>query len=115
MIKRFTFLVIAVFCFALTAKSQAQMHDNPFGDSTARVVKVFPNPASYQINIQVQDNNGRQYEFVVYNFMGKPFDLVKISGRYVLNLDKYTNGIYIYQLRDLQGNVVESGKFNVAK
>jgi hypothetical protein len=114
MIKRFTFFLLTILCIHLTVRGQ-NLHDNPFGDSTVRVVKVFPNPATSQINIQLRENNDQQYQFVVFNFMGKEFDNIKVSGRYQLSLDKYTSGIYIYQLRDLQGTVVESGKFNVIK
>lgn len=30
-------------------------------------------------------------------------------------LSEYYRGVYIFQLRDAQGNVVESGKFQVVK
>ena len=35
--------------------------------------------------------------------------------RMSVNLSDFSRGIYIYQLRDKSGRMVESGKFQVAK
>ena len=32
-----------------------------------------------------------------------------------VQLDNYTRGLYVYQIRDRQGSIVESGKFQVVK
>ncbi|HVB03137.1 MAG TPA: T9SS type A sorting domain-containing protein [Chitinophagaceae bacterium] len=115
MLRKFTGLsLFFIFISLLSFSQQINEGGNPFAPPD-KIVKVFPNPASYTINIAVQNNNDKQYDFIVYNFMGKQFDDIKVSGRTTLNLDKYYSGIYIYQLRDLQGNILESGKFNVIK
>lgn len=106
----FIFLSVCLVCFSQDKEG--------FGDSSGpvtKIVKVFPNPATTQINIEVQSNNEQQYDFIVFNFMGKPFDEIKVNGRTLLNLSKYYSGIYIYQVRDFSGNILESGKFNVIK
>ncbi|MET3876174.1 hypothetical protein [Chitinophaga sp. OAE865] len=56
------------------------------------------------------------YDLIVYNFLGKKIDQLKgISSKTTVSLDNYYNGLYIFQLRDQRGNLVESGKFNVVK
>ncbi|WP_177192083.1 T9SS type A sorting domain-containing protein [Chitinophaga arvensicola] len=80
-------------------------------------MKLYPNPATTIITFEVQQhNNDRLYDLIVYNFLGKKIDQLKgISSRTTVSLDNYYNGLYIFQLRDQRGNLVESGKFNVVK
>jgi hypothetical protein len=81
-----------------------------------KVLKVYPNPATSQINFEIQGNNEGTFEIIVYNFLGKRLEDIKnISNRTSLNLGNYYSGIYIYQLRDQKGNLIESGKFNVIR
>lgn len=84
--------------------------------SQPKILKVYPNPASTYINFQIQSYNDNAYDIIVYNFLGKKIDELKnVSGLKELNLSNYFSGIYIYQLRDQNGNLVESGKFNVIR
>lgn len=85
-------------------------------DPQTKVLKVYPNPASSQINFEVLNNNENTFEIIVYNFLGKRLDDLKnVSGTKQLDLSNYFSGIYIYQVRDQKGNLVESGKFNVIR
>jgi hypothetical protein len=48
--------------------------------------------------------------------MGKKvFEYKNIPNHTVANLDRFYRGVYIYQLTDAFGRVVESGKFQVLK
>ncbi|WP_161596638.1 T9SS type A sorting domain-containing protein [Chitinophaga vietnamensis] len=82
-------------------------------------MKLYPNPATTTIYFEIQPQqhtNDRTYDLIVYNFLGKKMEQLKgISNRTPLNLDNYYSGLYIYQLRDQRGNLIESGKFNVVK
>ncbi|UYQ93575.1 T9SS type A sorting domain-containing protein [Chitinophaga horti] len=69
------------------------------------------------MNFQIQGNNEKGYELIVYNFLGKKMDHLKnLNSKNELILDNYYPGIYIFQLRDkVTGGLIESGKFNVVK
>ena len=41
--------------------------------------------------------------------------LKNVNGRTSMDLGSYYSGLYIFQLRDRDGNLIESGKFNVVK
>ena len=81
-----------------------------------RMIRFYPNPATTFINIEPQKPMARGYSFQVYNFLGKKVaDLQEVTARTRIDLTNFSRGIYIYQLKDASGKVVESGKFQVEK
>jgi acyl dehydratase len=84
--------------------------------NTARFVKFYPNPATTFINIEVQRSLLKSSNFQVYNFLGrKVIEMQDITYKTRIDLTGYSRGIYIYQLRDKNGKIIESGKFQVEK
>ncbi|WP_440671727.1 T9SS type A sorting domain-containing protein [Chitinophaga sp. 22321] len=119
--KTSTLIFIMVFnLLSITGKAQSD-RSQPAQDggnkNVSKIVKLYPNPATTIINFEIQQHNNDQlYDLIVYNFLGKKIDQLKgIGTRTTMSLDNYYNGIYIFQLRDQRGNLVESGKFNVVK
>ncbi len=48
--------------------------------------------------------------------MGKKMiELKPTEEKTIIDLTEFYRGVYIFQLRDVQGNIVESGKFQVVK
>lgn len=121
MYKKVTILFFTLLCSAALAFGQSVPSHGPNDPSKEtkekeKVLKIFPNPATTQINFEVQGNNEGTYEIIIYNFLGKRInDLKNINNRTTLDLSRYYSGIYIYQLRDAKGTLVESGKFNVIR
>jgi hypothetical protein len=84
--------------------------------NTARFVKFYPNPATTFINIEVQRSLLRSSSFQVYNFLGrKVIEMQDLANKTRIDLTGYSRGIYIYQLKDKNGKIIESGKFQVEK
>lgn len=80
------------------------------------IVRFYPNPATTFVNFDMQGNYDKGYSIQVFNFLGrKMFESTNISQSTRLNLTDFVRGVYIYQLRDRSGKVVESGKFQVSK
>ncbi|MBS1732305.1 MAG: T9SS type A sorting domain-containing protein [Bacteroidetes bacterium] len=80
------------------------------------MMKFYPNPATSVINFEFQRNFDKSYSLQIFNFMGKKvYELKTLSSRININLDEFYRGIYIFQLRDKNGSIVESGKFQVNK
>lgn len=118
MLKNSTLIII--FSLLCTMASPLSAHKNDssvFSDDKEKVVKLYPNPASSKVNFEIQRNNDKGYELIVYNFLGKKMDHIKnLQGKTEINLDAYYSGVYIFQLRDkITGGLIESGKFNVVK
>lgn len=117
MYKSFTILFFILLCSVTLAFGQSMPHSpNDPSAPKEKVLKVYPNPATTKINFEVQGNNEGTYEIIIYNFLGKRInDLKNINTTTSLDLSNYYSGIYIYQLRDASGTLVESGKFNVIR
>jgi hypothetical protein len=82
----------------------------------AKMIRFYPNPASSVITFEFLRAYDNSYTLQVFNFMGKKVhDIKKTPSRITLNLDDYFRGIYIFQLRDKNGSIIQSGKFQVVK
>ena len=82
-----------------------------------KIVKCYPNPATSVINFEFQSGADKNAVLQIYSFSGKKMKDVSVSlGKVSVILDnEYYRGIYIFQLRDKNGNIIETGKFQVVK
>ncbi|MGH2645945.1 MAG: T9SS type A sorting domain-containing protein, partial [Ginsengibacter sp.] len=108
----YIFLLIAGFHFSSTAQVKSTFINN----DAVKAVKFYPNPAASFINFEFNRDYDKSYTLVIYNFIGKKMTELKPTEQKIsVPLTDYYRGVYIFQLRDGQGNVVESGKFQVIK
>ena len=85
-------------------------------DPAVKYIKFYPNPAITFINFEFQKGYDKFFSFQVYNFIGKKvFDLKTITPKINIPLTDFYRGVYIYQLRDRSGKIIDSGKFQVVK
>lgn len=95
------------------ASSQAQVKST-FNPDAIKSVKFYPNPAVSNINFEFDKNYNKAYSLVIYNFIGKKVaELPATGSKITLSVTDLYRGVYIFQLRDPQNNVIESGKFQV--
>jgi hypothetical protein len=107
-------------CILLIGTAASAQANRPVAGSSENMVKqvrFYPNPASSFINFEFKDNsNLSNYSFKVFNFIGKKvYENNNLTARTFVNLNDYFRGVYIFQLTDRTGKVVESGKFQVIK
>ncbi len=108
----YIFLFIAGFHFS----SNAQVKSSFINDASVKTVKFYPNPAVSIINFEFQKNYDKSYSLLIFNFIGKKVvELQATEQKISVPLTEFYRGVYIFQLRDKQGNTVESGKFQVVK
>lgn len=85
-------------------------------DAAEKIVKFYPNPASTSINFELPGAYTKAHSMQLFNFMGKKVREINISTPLInLSLDGFYRGVYIYQLRDRYGKVVDSGRFQVVR
>jgi hypothetical protein len=105
-LKKMLLIALLVMCGFVYAQAQQ-----------AKVVKFYPNPAVSVINFEFAKNIDKTYTLQIYTFTGKKMTDVSVSANKLsvtLNNDFY-RGIYIYQLHDRTGKIVESGKFQIVR
>ena len=108
-------VTILIVLFGISFTSFAQLKPNPEADAV-KVVKFYPNPATSAINFELPRINNKLYTLQIYNFMGRKVSEINAAAqRVAFSLDGFYRGVYIFQLRDQYGKIVDSGKFQVAK
>jgi hypothetical protein len=82
-----------------------------------KVTHFYPNPATTYINFTFDKTVDKSYSLQIFNFMGRKMNETRITdSKITITLDdNFLRGLYIYQLRDQSGRIVESGKFQVSK
>ncbi len=110
-------IYILTFFIGITFTSFAQNKISPDqGSPTAKFIKFYPNPATSVINFDFQRGYDNSYSLLIFNFMGKKvYEVKNTTARTNINLEDFYRGIYIFQLRDKNGLILESGKFQVVK
>ena len=107
-------LQILILLLALNFAAKAQVYlDN---DPQQKYIKTYPNPATTDVTIQFQKGYSRDYSIQILNSIGKKMYAAKfIPSSFTIDLteQKFYRGIYIYQLLDRTGVVIESGKILV--
>jgi hypothetical protein len=82
-----------------------------------KVTHFYPNPATTYINFTFDKSIDKSYSLQIFNFMGRKMSDTRITEpKITISLDdNFLRGLYIYQLRDQSGRIIESGKFQVSK
>ena len=77
---------------------------------------IYPNPARSFIQIQFKQQVPVPALLVVYNFIGKKqLELTNPGMNVYLDLSEFRRGLYIFQFKDKNGQINDSGKFKVEK
>ena len=109
-------ILLISFILLTATNSKGQSSREPSPDALQRILKVYPNPATTFTKFEFQKGFDKGYTLQVINFIGKQvYEAKNISSTTTLDLSSYTRGVYIYQLKDQSGKVIESGKFQVSK
>ena len=109
--------VLLILSIILLGVSQSQGQEkNPQAQDDRAILRSYPNPATTVINFDFQKAYDKGYSIQIFNFLGrKMLEQTNIPDKTTVYLTDFTRGVYIYQLRDKSGKLVESGKFQVSK
>ena len=110
--KFYIFILFIVLSIASFAQSEALTKTS----AAVRFIRFFPNPAVSAINFEFEKGFDRSYTFDIYNFIGKKvYSAKSVTSKMNVSLTDFIRGVYIYQLRDRTGKIIESAKFQVVK
>jgi hypothetical protein len=101
---------------SIAAKSQDRNPNSPGSEPVTRIIKFYPNPAISFINFEFQRSYDKSYNFQIFNMLGKKvYEVNNVTPKTIVNVGDFFRGVYIFQLRDKSGKVIDSGKFQVSK
>lgn len=85
-------------------------------DPEPKIVKFYPNPAISFITFEFKKEADKNYTIVIFNFLGKKVkDVSDVTDKTQVSLSDLPRGIYIFQLKDASGRVVQSNTFQINK
>ncbi len=107
--KRLLLIFFTVIFLIQFAEAQSLRGNGP-------ILRSYPNPAVSRVTFDFQKAPEAGYSIQVFSFLGKKvFEQKNMAQRTTINLNDYNRGVYVYQLRDRSGRMVESGKFQVSR
>ena len=114
-----TLLIAVMVCFTLVLQpaTATAVSGSSIGIQ-AKNIKCYPNPAISFVNFDIPaDLVSKNYSLQVFSFTGKKMYEVNVkTAKLTLTFtNEFYRGIYIYQLRDKDGKIIETGKFQVNK
>jgi hypothetical protein len=114
--KVYTSLCMALL-LGLSAAGQTQERDRPAVKAPVyRMVRFYPNPASEAIHFESRQNAQQPLQLRIFNFLGKKMvEVRRVSSSTRIDLSGFGRGLYLFQVVDSRGQIVESGKFQVEK
>lgn len=85
--------------------------------SENKIQRFYPNPATQYIHFQIDPSIDKTHAIEIYNFIGRKMSSQRINTTKVTIYfdDHYLRGLYIFQLKDRSGRIIESGKFQVIR
>jgi hypothetical protein len=97
-----------------TFRLEAQVRMGPLPDIDNHLVRFYPNPAISQITFDIPKPSEKSYSIQIYSFLGKKvLEIQSFEQKTIVNVSDFYRGIYIFELKDPGGKVLESGKFQV--
>ena len=113
---KFFYALSFTFCLLTQAMSQERNPALPSSEAATKIIRFYPNPATSVINFDFQKDYDKTLNFQIFNFLGKKvFEVNNVTPKTTVNLSDFYRGVYIFQLRDKNGKVIDSGKFQVSK
>lgn len=107
---------IFIFIIGLNFTSLAQNKTSAQEDGTAKLIKLYPIPATTAITFDFVSGYDKSYSFEIYNFTAKKvYELKNLPQKITLSLNDYSRGFYYYQLHDKNGRLIETQRFLVLK
>ena len=108
--KKFYTLFLLSFMFCSSFAAGIDM----YGDEEK--IRCYPNPATTIVNFAFSGKYESGYTLIIYNSLGKRVSEQNLNAsRISISLDKYFRGIYLYQLKDKSGKIIQTGRFQVSK
>lgn len=90
--------------------------DMPPMNREEKKVQFFPNPATTFLTFEFRELPKRGSQIQVFSFLGRQVKTIQANAQKVtVNISDLSRGVYVFQVRDPNGRILESNKFQVAQ
>ena len=94
----------------------AQAQPRATAQDPVAVLRFYPNPATSFVNFEFERAYEKGFSIQIFNVLGrKMYQAANLNQRTNISLADFDRGIYVYQLFDRNGKMIESRKFQVSK
>jgi hypothetical protein len=105
---------ICLLLFASLNTVQGQADQSGPQPKTTKQAKVYPLPAVSQVTFEFDLGYDKNYSFQIFNFSGKKvYEVYSITPKIVVNVSDFYRGVYIFQVKDRNGKIAETNRFQV--
>jgi hypothetical protein len=110
-------LIVSVILLTTVTNAQSSRASFASAGIQSGILRFYPNPATTVINFDFQHSYDKGYSIQIYNAVlgRKMLEQTNIPDKISIDLSNFTRGVYVYQLIDKTGKLVETGKFQVSK
>ena len=109
-----TYMLTVVDDNGCTVIATATVYLPIFDYPAASHIALYPNPVANSLFVETDLNH--KGSFVAYNIVGKQVINMEISDKLTeINMADLANGMYVFQLIDGEGTVIQAGKFTVER
>src|SRR5882724_1812794 len=109
------FYILASIILLTTTQAKSQGRES-VPEPDVKIVKFYPNPAISYITFEALEKSAaKSYSLQIFNFLGRKVFEVAINSETKIDLKTFVRGIYIFQLKDQNVRISDSGKFQVNK
>ena len=110
-------LLLISFLILLSAAAYSQkILPQAAGVQEVKSIRFFPNPASTIVTFEFTEALEKGYSLQVYSFLGRQVLTVPVTGsRISINVTDFIKGVYIFQVRNSNGRIVATNKFQVSR
>ncbi len=104
-------LPILSFILLIATQSKGQSSRiSPSSETTDRIIKLYPNPATTTITFDLQKGYQKGMSVQIYSFLGtKMYEIPNVPQKISIDLVEFNRGLYMYHLLVATGKVIESG------
>lgn len=112
----FMLSLVSYASYALPETSLAHDSNRPDMELIDPTVRCYPNPATSYINFTFERAVPSGAKLAIYSFTGRKMaEIPVVNDKLQVSLENYFRGLYLFQLVKRNGEVVETGKFQVLK
>ncbi len=115
-------LLFCIFVVSMTDAQSVKYSTSSSGwsdDQAALEINTYPNPAVNDLTIQIKNGGGQDYQFIIYNILGREIRKFTIdseaNAETKMNISFLKKGVYLYRVINNRGKTILTRRLMVVR